>query len=526
MQARIGFTSLLALSLSGGLVLTGGSALAQNNNQGGAGAMPPPAAAGSATGGAGAGQQTSPPPPAGVLPQTAPNATIRSLREMDWDTARAVAGWPPDQFPVPMRYPMAAPGGINMYHWSNMTRDRLRPGSVHAARWYRDRLLNEQRAEEMRKLREGMSGQSTMNGGPGFDWDNYYGGDYYGASEYPSYYEDYGDENEAQPLFYRRTTEIVEQNNGGSAGYQAGASYQTGVNPNYPTGMQYDRSAMAAMAPMRMPAMAAGGDYVYVVRGNTLYQLRSSDLTLATQRDIPAAGLTAGGYAGSGAASVYGNQGAAGQAGVSGQPGAANQPGDQYQQGQNVTPRRYRRRAMNGAVGANYSPMAAPPATVAVGGNYVYVLQGGTIYQFNTSDLSLVSQQPAPWNGAIPGQTGVNGQIGATGQSGANGLNGAGSAGVGAGATGTGAGQNGANGGAGTNGLNGATGAGSAPAPAAPGQGTGAATGSSGQNLPPGTENGGSGAGASGLGSGGQGASGGAGTGAPGRGSSPGPGGQ
>jgi hypothetical protein len=33
--------------------------------------------------------------------------------------------------------------------------------------------------------------------------------------------------------------------------------------------------------------LAASGDFVYVLRGNTLYQLKASDLSLAAQKDLP-----------------------------------------------------------------------------------------------------------------------------------------------------------------------------------------------------------------------------------------------
>ncbi len=45
---------------------------------------------------------------------------------------------------------------------------------------------------------------------------------------------------------------------------------------------------------MRPPAaIAASGDYVYVLRGNTLYQMKASDLSLAAQKDLPAPGAAA-----------------------------------------------------------------------------------------------------------------------------------------------------------------------------------------------------------------------------------------
>ncbi len=35
-------------------------------------------------------------------------------------------------------------------------------------------------------------------------------------------------------------------------------------------------------------AIATSGDYVYVLRGNTLFQMKASDLSVVTQKDLPA----------------------------------------------------------------------------------------------------------------------------------------------------------------------------------------------------------------------------------------------
>jgi hypothetical protein len=35
-------------------------------------------------------------------------------------------------------------------------------------------------------------------------------------------------------------------------------------------------------------SIAASGDYVYVLRGNTLYQFKSADLSAVTQKNLPA----------------------------------------------------------------------------------------------------------------------------------------------------------------------------------------------------------------------------------------------
>ncbi|HZP83121.1 MAG TPA: hypothetical protein VFB21_15880 [Chthonomonadaceae bacterium] len=40
-------------------------------------------------------------------------------------------------------------------------------------------------------------------------------------------------------------------------------------------------------------SLAATGDFVYVLRGNTLYKMKADDLSLVTQKDLPAPGAEA-----------------------------------------------------------------------------------------------------------------------------------------------------------------------------------------------------------------------------------------
>jgi len=48
------------------------------------------------------------------------------------------------------------------------------------------------------------------------------------------------------------------------------------------------------MMMMHGPAtVAASGDFVYVLRGNTLYQMKAADLSLVTQKDLPVPGAAA-----------------------------------------------------------------------------------------------------------------------------------------------------------------------------------------------------------------------------------------
>lgn len=55
---------------------------------------------------------------------------------------------------------------------------------------------------------------------------------------------------------------------------------QTPPPPPPPGGMMFHGPA----------TIAASGDFVYVLRGGTLYQLKAADLSIAAQKDLPAAG--------------------------------------------------------------------------------------------------------------------------------------------------------------------------------------------------------------------------------------------
>src|SRR5260221_14012054 len=62
-----------------------------------------------------------------------------------------------------------------------------------------------------------------------------------------------------------------------------------GWTHNTPASAEGDANKPAPGPPMHSgPAtIAASGDYVYVLRGGTLYQLKSADLSLVTQQDLP-----------------------------------------------------------------------------------------------------------------------------------------------------------------------------------------------------------------------------------------------
>ncbi|HZO88692.1 MAG TPA: hypothetical protein VFB38_10175 [Chthonomonadaceae bacterium] len=76
----------------------------------------------------------------------------------------------------------------------------------------------------------------------------------------------------------------------------------TGWTHSNPASAQGDANPPAApgqppppgMMPGGPATLAASGDFVYVLRGNTLYKMKADDLSLVTQKDLPApAGLPA-----------------------------------------------------------------------------------------------------------------------------------------------------------------------------------------------------------------------------------------
>lgn|SRR5260221_3258966 len=74
------------------------------------------------------------------------------------------------------------------------------------------------------------------------------------------------------------------------------ASAQDDANKNAaPNAVQQPPDAPHGMRMGGPATVAASGDFVYVLRGNTLWQLKSSDLSVANQKDLPAPGAAGAG---------------------------------------------------------------------------------------------------------------------------------------------------------------------------------------------------------------------------------------
>jgi hypothetical protein len=206
--------------------------------------------------------------------------------------------------PMPMNYPFAAPGELPLLHWVDYTKFNARPGSVSDVNFYKDKL---------RRVDYDENGRVRKT---------------------------------AAPLYYRRM----------DAGDQ-GSNYSDQTTA-------YADSDLY----MRPSGMASSGDFIYIVRGNTLYQLRVADMSVAAQTDLPVASITSPG-------TTYQSQ-------------ATTSTTNQAQ-----TDRRMRYRGM----------MA--PAVIAVNGDNLFIMRGNTVYQMRTADLSLVSQKDLPAMRSTPAIT-------------------------------------------------------------------------------------------------------------------------
>jgi len=241
------------------------------------------------------------------------------------ETARAVLGdnvdmQDPDAIPdpMPLNYPYAAPGGLLLRHWTDYTKMETRPGSVEDVRYYKDKMSRIDLDDNGRVK----NSRDTMR-------------------------------------YYRRAS-MPDQQDISSPGYDRRTSY-------------YERDFSPRMM---MGAMASSGDFLYIVRDNTLYQWRAADMSLVTQKDLPMTGMS--------------DTGAASSTSTSGTTS------DQ---------------SISGTYTQTSSRMIMRPASIAVNGDNIFILRGNTLWQFKASDLSLVSQKDLPMIGAGSSTgTGTSGQ--------------------------------------------------------------------------------------------------------------------
>lgn len=235
---------------------------------------------------------------------TPPDTTVKSdvlsddaVRQMFGEEALKNPETIPD--PMPLNYPYAAPAGLDMRHWVDYSKTETRPGSASDVRFYKDKMLRIDLDENGQVKRRNT------------------------------------------PLYYRRSDTAPQGN----------TYYDIDRTTTYYDVDVYSRPA----------GMASNNDYIYLVRGNTLYQLRTSDMSVAMQKDLPMMDM-------SGTSDTTGTD--------TGAAANTQTPSDMQT--------RMRSRWM------------MRPVSLSLSGDNLFLLRGNTLYQYRASDLSLVTQKELP----------------------------------------------------------------------------------------------------------------------------------
>ena len=277
----------------------------------------------------------------------------KTSHSTDWDDEKPMFD------PAPMSYPQAAPGSLHLYHWKDYTQRKIENGSVSDKRWD-----NEHKKEKKRRERAA-SYHRSYNSEPGSDvtvTDSYRNANY----------------NETY----------------------------TNTWSDSPWGLSHDNDIMFWPD---QASISAGNDFVYVLRGNTLYQMHVGDMSLAAQNSLPWLNsqtdydmpMTAQGED----KDVYNKA-------YNDDPNSGNydterftstiRPYSDFPPNLALTPNRTQNDDNSDLKGrvlfhrSTTGGSASRSATITVNGDYIYVLRGGTLFQLRVSDLSLVNQMEIP----------------------------------------------------------------------------------------------------------------------------------
>lgn len=285
--------------------------------------------------------------------------------------------------PAPMSYPQAAPGSINLYHWKDYTQRKMEPGSVSDKRWEIEHKKDKKRHER--------------------------------AAAFHKTFEETPVVETSTPVMTTEDTTIAVTAEGATVGV-ANDRY-SGVSTE-PTWFALQPEDIVLWPDATDPA---AGQYLYILRGNTLYQLRTDDMSLQAMNSLPwlnsqtaeeqtvpeeyaqeeitsseSTPETAPPDTAAQQEDVdvynkaisddpnYGNvstEESTTAEPTSDIPTSSDNPADENSDLNGKA--YYHRSSVNEA---DQSPI------LTVSGDFVYVLRGNTLYQFRVSDLSLVSQ--------------------------------------------------------------------------------------------------------------------------------------
>ncbi|HZT41111.1 MAG TPA: hypothetical protein VFA07_02920 [Chthonomonadaceae bacterium] len=177
--------------------------------------------------------------------------------------------------PEPLKYPEWSPGVINTLHWTDWTETNWAPGSTYDVEL--DRMKAEREFWANREKNGAMTAYYEPSYEPGYQQSQAY---YYREEAPPAGPAFYGGESMAASGDFVYTVEDDTL-------YQMRASDLSLVTQHsLPTTTSTDNMG-------RWSSVAASGSFVYLLRGDTLYQFRTSDLSQANTATLPAPNTTA-----------------------------------------------------------------------------------------------------------------------------------------------------------------------------------------------------------------------------------------
>jgi len=289
--------------------------------------------------------------------------------------------------PAPMSYPQAAPGSIHLYHWKDYTQTKMEPGSAADKRWEIEHKKDKKRHER----------------------------------EHAAYFHKTLDEDitsdisTTMPTTETTTTTVeidtlpdvdtISATTPDTGNKGIGNDRYTGIPTDSPWSLSFPDDVVLWPDP---PDMAAGQGYVYILRGNTLYQMRTDDMSLQAlnslpwlnsqtnydlpqtaqgvptqQEDMDVYNKTAPDELATG--NIDTEQNVTAEQTI---PDISVTPPDTIEQDEtsDLNVKTYFHRSNGDDADLTEKPV------MTTNGEFLYVLRGNMLYQLRTSDLSLVSQ--------------------------------------------------------------------------------------------------------------------------------------
>jgi hypothetical protein len=297
--------------------------------------------------------------------------------------------------PMPLSYPMAAPGSLHLYHWTDYTRSEMAPGSAQEAR-------QEQSRKEAERFHRSIKS----------DRDN---DDYSGDrmnSDRPMYHRS----NISDSDLDNDATTLAEDNSStgstsyDNTSYKHNTTYKKRATSRNSTSYESTSSTQSMTSDVMPSQVANDNDHIFILRGNTLIELDTADMAVIARNVLPVPDTTAQDIDRN--STDWEDANVAPMADVATTPpndfddttwmayltntdmSGVDQTGDIADNTRDpmTKDRILFHRSLRDSVQSSNMQTPSDQPTLTVKDNYIYVLRGSTLYQLRVSDLSLVNQ--------------------------------------------------------------------------------------------------------------------------------------